>query len=127
MKHLLILLSLLLLSSPVIGQSKETGVLFLRIENGELLYYQDGDGGNDGKYVGEIENGKPNGQGTFILHNGKKYIGEFKDGRCNGQGTFIFPDGRKYIGEFKDGKPWNGTTYYKNGNFMRSIVNGEIK
>jgi len=34
MKHLLILLSFLLLSSPVIGE--ETGVLFLRLENGEI-------------------------------------------------------------------------------------------
>ena len=34
MKHLPITLSILLLSSPVIGE--ETGVLFLRLENGEI-------------------------------------------------------------------------------------------
>ena len=77
MKHILIILSVLLLSSPLFGQSKETGVLFLRIENGELLYYQDGDGGNDGKYVGEIENGKPNGHGTLTSPEGDKYEGEW--------------------------------------------------
>ena len=67
MKHLLILLSILLLSSPVIGQ--ETGVLYLW-ENGT-------------KYMGEWKYGKKHGQGTFTYGKGKwegdKYVGEFKD------------------------------------------------
>jgi len=61
-RHLLILLSLLLLSSPVIGQ--ETGVLYLW-ENGT-------------KYMGECKDGKKHGQGTTTYSTGIKYVGEFK-------------------------------------------------
>ena len=50
MKHLLIILiSFLLLSSPVFGQ--ETGILYLW-ENGT-------------KYMGELKDGEKHGQGTF--------------------------------------------------------------
>ena len=69
MKHILIILSLLLLSSPVIGQ--ETGVLFFSTENGEIVYSEEGDDDNDGKYVGEYKDGLPNGQGTLTLSDGK--------------------------------------------------------
>ena len=76
MKHLLILISILLFSSPVIGQ--ETGVLFLRLENGKVVYSMDGDDDNDPKYVGELKDGKPNGQGTLTNPStGAKYEGEF--------------------------------------------------
>ena len=80
MKHLLIILSLLLLSSPLFGQSKETGVLFLREVDGKDRWFYDGEKTKDWKYIGEIEFGKPNGQGTLITTNGEKYVGEFKDG-----------------------------------------------
>ncbi len=103
MKHLfIILISILLLSFPLYGQ--ETGVLFLSLENGELVYYEEGDDDNEGKYVGEIDNGEPNGQGTFIWSDGSKYEGEFKDGKKNGQGTETSPDGIKYEGEWVNGK-----------------------
>ena len=81
----------------------------------------------DGKYVGEIENGIPNGQGTTTWSgsDGEKYVGEYKDGERNGQGTTTFPNGNKYEGELKDGKPWNGTYDDKNGNIIGKYVNGE--
>jgi hypothetical protein len=44
--------------------SSSQEVLFLRDENGELNWFENGDENNDGKYIGEIKNGKPNGQGT---------------------------------------------------------------
>ena len=31
-----------------------------------------------GTYTGEVKNGQPYGQGTFLFANGDKYIGEFK-------------------------------------------------
>ena len=40
--------------------SSSQGVLFLRNENEEYKWFQDGDEDKDGKYVGEIENMKPN-------------------------------------------------------------------
>ena len=72
MRHILILiiLSILLLTSPLFGQPKETGVLYIW-ENGT-------------KYLGEWKDGKKHGQGTFTYGKGKwegdKYDGEWKDG-----------------------------------------------
>ena len=54
MKHLL-LLSLLLLSSPVIGQ--ETGVLFFREVNDKWGWFEDGNKDKDVKYIGEFKDG----------------------------------------------------------------------
>ena len=71
MKQLLILLSFLLLSSPLFGQSKETGVLYIW-ENGT-------------RYMGEWKDGKKHGQGTFTFgkgkYDGEKSVGEYKDGK----------------------------------------------
>ena len=55
MKHLLIILSLLLLSSPVIG--KETGVLYLYESSSGFVLKSFGDGKVQPKYEGEIKNG----------------------------------------------------------------------
>jgi hypothetical protein len=54
--------------------------------------------------IGELKDGKRNGQGSVTLPNGIKYIGEFKDDKFHGQGTLTFPSGNKYVGEFKEGK-----------------------
>ena len=43
---------------------------------GETINYDNGD-----KYVGEVRNGKPHGQGIFSFRGGQKYFGEFKDGQ----------------------------------------------
>ena len=75
-------------------------ILFLRVENWEPKWFGNGDENNDGKYLGEIENGKP-----------------------NGTGSITFPDWREYLGEFKDGKEWNGTKYDKYGKIDYKIVN----
>ena len=82
--------------------SSSKGVLFLRDENGEQKWFENGNEESDGKYIGEIKNGKP-----------------------NGQGTYTFPDGKKYEGEWKDGKTWNGTDYDKGGKILGKWVNGE--
>lgn len=66
---------------------------------------------NGDKYVGQMKDGKYNGQGTYTWANGNKYVGEYKDGKRNGQGTFTWPDGDKYVGEFKDGN-FNGQGTY---------------
>ena len=84
--------------------SSSQGVLFLRVENGELNWFENGNEDSDGKYIGEIKNVKPNGQGTYTFPDGKKYGGKFKDGKEHGKGTYTYPDGVKYEGKFKDGK-----------------------
>ena len=111
MKHLLIFLSIILLSFPLFGQSTskyesigqcvlqtmtekkltgnemfevvkkecerilekvkgkgtkiQNGVLFFINRNSIVGWYEDGDEEKDGKYFGEIENRKPNGQGRM--------------------------------------------------------------
>ena len=90
---------------------KQSGVLFGTYsktkweDGGEWINWYKNDGDNRyGRYKGEIENGKPNGQGTVKTTNGEKYVGEYKDGKENGQGIFTKLNGYKYVGEWKDGK-----------------------
>ena len=101
MKLLLIIL-FFLFSSPLFGQ--ETGVLFLRLENGDVIYYEKRIEDRDGKYIGEVKNGKPNGKGRVSWSDGKKYVGEFKNGLPNGQGIESYSDGEDYVGEWENGK-----------------------
>jgi len=60
----------------VIGQ--ETGVLFLQLENGDVKYYENRIEYRDGKYVGEINNGKPNGN---EYNKDGKIISKYVDGK----------------------------------------------
>ena len=151
MRHLLILLSILLLSSHVIGQ--ETGVLYQyetssgiqwktfgdgkvqpkyegEIKNGKLdgvgisFHPLEGRGSRRLKYTGEFKDGKWDGYGTINYPDGHKFVGRFKNCLENGNGTYYFPDGRKMVGEWREGKKWNVTGYYKNGNIYGKWVNG---
>ena len=105
MKHLFVFLSLLFLSSPVIGQ--ETGVLYQYETSSGIQWKTFGDGKVQPKYKGEIKNGK-------------------MDGKRDGQGTYSVPDGGETIGEFKE-NPWNTIDYDKDGNILGKYVNGEYK
>ena len=68
------------------------------------------------KYVGEMKNEKPHGQGNFIFSDGSKHYGEWKNGKGEGNGTKTWKDGRKYSGEFKNDKPnGKGTFIYPDG------------
>ena len=110
---------------------------------GETINYRDG-----GKYVGEVSNGVPHGngtytfahgdkyigewknflfhgQGTLIFTDGSKYIGEYKDDLKHGHGTYIKADGEKYVGEYKDDNRWNGTIYNVDGIVNGTYSNGE--
>ena len=128
MKHLLILISILLLSSPVIGNNHKGETLYLWETSSGLVWKSVGSEKLQPKYEGQVENGIPNGQGTITYPDGRKYVGEykngkiwngqgtktwtngdmyegeFKDGLQNGQGTYTWSDGRKYVGEWKDGE-----------------------
>ena len=127
MKHLLILLSILLLSSPVIGNNHKGETLYLwRISSGETkikVWKGVGDKETHPKYEGDVENGVPNGLGILYYPDGTDtYLGDY--GRRGGVGTYIFSDGRKYVGEWKNGEKWNGTLYDKDGNIKYKWVNG---
>ena len=99
----------------------------IKRENVELKWVENGDEKNDGKYIGEIQNGKPNGQGTLTWTDLGKYIGEWKDGKFHGQGTLTSTDGEKFVGEFEDGLPiGKGTLNYPNGTkYVGKIENGK--
>ena len=109
-------------------EKKGIGVIYSRFDyvNQKWGWYKSGDEKEDGKYVGEIENGLPNGQGTYTNKFGDKYVGEYKDGKRNGQGTFTYPSGGKFVGGWKEEKPWNGTYYDKEGNILGKWVNGKM-
>ena len=84
MKHLLILISFLLLSSPVIGD-KETQIF----------------------YNGEVKNEKLHGLGVMIFNYGIKYVGEYRDGlpwtgrfyEKNSDFSYGLVNGKKPIGD----------------------------
>ena len=69
MNHLLIILSFLLLTSPVIGQSQETNVLYRWKTSSGFQWKTFGNGEVKPKYVGEITNGEPDGNGTLTYSN----------------------------------------------------------
>ena len=101
MKHLLILLSILLLSSPLFGQ--ETGVLYQYETSTGKKWKSFGDGKVQPKYKGEIKNGK-----------------------MDGLGVLTYPyDGKSIIGEWKDGKEWNTKHRKKDGKLIGKWIDGK--
>jgi len=132
MKHLLILIFLILLSSPLFGQ--EIGVLYLWKTSSGEVWKGFGDKQTHSVYKGPVENGNPdpNGQGTFSDPNGWKYVGKFKNGKMNGQGTLTSPFGSKYVGEFRDGVSNGQGTFYSPtgsksvGEFRDGFLNGQV-
>ena len=56
------------------------------------------------QYVGELQNGRMHGQGTYTYVSGAQYIGDWKDDKRHGQGTVTTPDGGQYVGAWRDGK-----------------------
>jgi len=121
LKHILILLSLLILTFPLVAQ--ETGVLYLKKVNGEYGWFESGNDKKDWKYIGEIKNGKPNGIGVLSSTFGK-YSGEVNNGILHGQGTYTYKSGRKRLGEFRKGKEWNVKSYDKKGKIETEWVKG---
>jgi hypothetical protein len=105
MKHLLIILiSILLLSSPLFGDNHK----------GETLYGW----GNTLPYVWK---------GVGDKETQPKYQGQVKDGKPNGLGVLISTNGWKYFGSWKSGEIWNGTEYDKYGNIIYRWVEGKRK
>jgi len=109
MKHILIILSFLLLSSPLFGQStteqEEKAIeMFNKMRNED--FFEDGDENNFSIFKRACF--KPDGEehclGTITYSDGIKYIGEFKGRNPNGQGTEISADEETfYLGNWKEG------------------------
>ena len=105
-------------------KERQVGVLYTRKEKDLWIWFENDSGPYSGIYEGQIENGKPEGQGTLTFLNGTKYVGEYKDGTWNGQGTFFFPGGEKWEGKFKDDAPWDINWYDKSGGILAKWKNG---
>jgi len=130
MKHsLIILISLLLLSSPVIGNNHKGETLYRWGEccKEDYKWMGFGDVETNPVYGGQVKDGKPNGLGFLISPDGWKYVGSWENGKYQGQGKTIFSDGSKYVGEYKNGSMRNGTFYNKNGEIFMKFLNGKGK
>ena len=77
MNHLLIILSILLLSSPVIGDNHKGETFYLWETSSSEIWKGFGDKETHPKYLGYVKNGKPNGFGILTSFSGsRKYAGE---------------------------------------------------
>ena len=107
---------------------KRHGVLSYRMENGAWGWFDYGVEGNDGKYVGDIVNMKPNGSGIFVYGKGKwegdRYEGQWKDGEFHGKGKFTRTNGQRFFGEWKSSMLWNITGYDKFGRIIKKYKRG---
>jgi len=101
MKHLVIILSVLLLSSPLFGQ--ETSVLYQYETSTGIKWKTFGDGKVQPKYKGEIKNGVMDGLGVLIYPFGEKSV----------------------VGEWKNGEEWNTKHKNKDGRLIGKFENGE--
>ena len=55
------------------------------------------------RYVGQLRDGQPHGQGAYLFSGGERYVGDFLHGLHHGQGLLVLEDGRRYLGEWKSG------------------------
>jgi len=127
MKHsLIILISILLLSSPVIGEGKTSKTLFEWKTASGIQWREIGDKDLHAKYKGDVVIGRPHGVGTVVYPDGNKYVGEWMNGLFHGQGIYTTAsNGYSYVGEYRIGSLWNGTMKEKDGNIDYKVVNWE--
>lgn len=126
MKHLFILISILLLSSPVIGDNQKGETLYEWKTASGIKWIEIGDKDFHAKYIGDVMIGKPHGIGTVVYPDGNKYVGEWMNGLFHGQGIYTTAsDGYSYVGEYRIGSLWNGTMKGKDGTIDYKVVNGE--
>ncbi len=79
-----------------LGQGHTSRQVF-DVNTGKLRYTVDGN----------LEDGRPEGQGTLTTPQGLRYVGGFHLGRLEGHGVSQFPNGNRYDGGFRDGF-WEG-------------------
>ena len=124
MKHLLGILSILLLISPVLGEGKTSETLYEWKTSSGIQWREIGDKDFHANYKGDVVIGRPHGVGTLVYPDGNKYVGEWMNGLFHGQGKYtIASDGYSYVGEYRIGSLWNGTMKEKDGTIDYKVVN----
>ena len=66
----------------------------------------------NGKYVGQVVNGKAEGKGFMHYSNGNRYEGYFINNIREGKGIFYLNNGDRYEGDFKNDKAEGKEIYY---------------
>ena len=74
------ILSLLLLTSPLFGQSQQGEVLYQWETSSGIVWKRFGDKETQDQYEGDVKKGKPHGLGIMKYVDGSKYVGEWKKG-----------------------------------------------
>ena len=85
---------------------------------------------NGDRYVGELIQNKPNGEGRFTSAKGVSYLGYWKNGNPNGMGTEIYPDHKgKFQGEYENGvKTGYGKITFEDGSIYEgSMINNDVE
>jgi hypothetical protein len=101
MKLVLIIISILLFSSPLFGNLKKWETLYFWGNSSSLSWKGFGKIKTHPKYQGDVVSGKP-----------------------NGLGILTYPWGTKYVGEWKEGRSWYGIGGDTRGNIVGKYVNG---
>ena len=92
---------------------------FQSIGNIQNIEYEDGS-----IYIGEVNNGIPNGFGVFYFANGDRYAGEIDNNEFTGDGVLYWAMGGKYVGRFRDGDLFGfGTRYFDDGTISTGAWN----
>ena len=81
----------------------------------------------DGRYVGQVLKGLPEGKGMFYYPNGDRYEGDWKSGKREGKGIYYYKSGSRYEGDWRnDKKEGKGIFYWDNGDrYEGDIINGK--
>ena len=86
---------------------------------------------DNGNYIGQVANGKRDGQGIFFYPSSDVYFGAWCQDSFHGQGVYIFSSGEIYDGLLEmNEKQGIGTYYYDNarafysGNWYQDLKHG---
>ena len=90
---------------------------------------------SDRRYIGQVINGLPEGNGVMYIDSGNIYKGEFKNGKYDGKGIYYFNEepykGDRYEGDFKNGQRNGKGIYFCNngdrydGDFKNDKMDGK--
>lgn len=83
-------------------------------------------------YLGDLRNGKANGQGYGYWKSGSTYEGNWKDNMRHGEGVFVWADGEKYEGEYQNDQRHGYGVYMAkagryDGQWLEDMRHGEGK
>ena len=82
-----------------------------KAEGKGIMHYSNGN-----RYEGYFINNIREGKGIFYLNNGDRYEGDFKNDKAEGKGIYHYKSGDRYEGNWRnDKKEGKGIYYYKNG------------